>query len=138
MISVGDKVTIRKDLDICGDYGIADFVYGMTEYLGKTATITRLDPINGLIYIDLDNEDYAWTVFMFEDKELTKYKKAFEILKPYIDFPPLEDFVYHKEENYYSAEVDEYDDDLETFKSYHYVLDKEEYELLEELINNDN
>lgn len=118
MISVGDKVTIRKDLDICGDYGIADFVYGMTEYLGKTATITRLDPINGLIYIDLDNEDYAWTVFMFEDEELTKYKRAFEILK--------------------CATVHIYPKDIEEETIYFIKLSKKEYELLEELMKNDN
>ena len=32
---------------------------------------------------------------------LAKYKRAFEILKEFNDLPPLEEFVYCKEENYY-------------------------------------
>lgn len=125
MISVGDKVTIRKDLDICGDYGIADFVYGMTEYLGKTATITRLDPINGLIYIDLDNEDYAWTVFMFEDKELTKYKRVFDILK---DTFQLDKSKVSEDKTMYFL----------ILKDYFWEISQEEYELLEEVMKDDN
>lgn len=66
--------------------------------------------------------------------ELTKYKRAFEILKEFNDLPPLEEFIYLKEENYYYAEIDEYDDNLETYKTLIYTLGKEEYELLEELM----
>ena len=67
-------------------------------------------------------------------KELAKYKRAFEILKEFNDLPPLEEFVYCKEENYYYAEIEEYDDNLETYKTLIYTLGKEEYELLEELM----
>ena len=71
-------------------------------------------------------------------KRLTKYERSFEILKPHIDFPSLEDFEYIEDGNYYIAEIDEYDEHLETYKNFRYLLDKEEYELLEELMSDDN
>ena len=67
-------------------------------------------------------------------KELTKYKRAFEILKEYSHLPPLEKFVYEEDGNYYSARIEEYDVGSDIPVTYHYLLDKEEYELLEELM----
>lgn len=137
MINVGDKVKIREDLDECTDYGNGvDYVWSMEQYKGKIAKIVDKDSHN-LITIDLDDGRHYWAIEMFEDKELTKYKKAFEILKPYIDFPPMEDFMYREDGNYYVCEIDEYDDILETYKTYHYILEKEEYELLEELMKDE-
>ena len=52
----------------------------MEQYKGKIAKIVDKDSHN-LITIDLDKGKHYWTIEMFEDKELTKYKRAFEILK---------------------------------------------------------
>ena len=69
-----------------------------------------------------------------KDKELAKYKRAFEILKDYSIIPPLEDFRYSEYTNCYFAEIEEYDHDYEDYRTIHYVLEKDEYELLEELM----
>ena len=65
---------------------------------------------------------------------LDKYKRAFEILKDYSIIPPLEDFRYSEYTNCYFAEIEEYDHDYEDYRTIHYVLEKDEYELLEELM----
>ena len=69
-----------------------------------------------------------------ELEELAKYKRAFEILKDYSVIPPLEDFRYSEYTNCYFAEIEEYDHDYEDYRTIHYVLEKDEYELLEELM----
>ena len=69
--------------------------------------------------------------------ELIKYKRAFEILKDYSIIPPLEDFRYSEYTNCYFAEIEEYDHDYEDYRTIHYVLEKEEYELLEELLSDE-
>ena len=83
-----------------------------------------------------DNKQFEW-VSVKEYKKLTKYKRAFEILKDYSIIPPLEDFRYSEYTNCYFAEIEEYDHDYEDYRTIHYVLEKEEYELLEELMKND-
>ena len=70
--------------------------------------------------------------------ELTKYKRAFEILKEYSHLPPLEKFVYEEDGNYYAARIEEYDVGSDIPVTYHYLLDKEDYELLEELMDYEN
>ena len=73
---------------------------------------------------------YAYNISI----ELIKYKRAFEILKDYSIIPPLEDFRYSEYTNCYFAEIEEYDHDYEDYRTIHYVLEKDEYELLEELM----
>ena len=70
-----------------------------------------------------------------KDKELAKYKRAFEIFKDYNNLPPLEDFRYSEPTNCYFCEIDEWDEYNETYRTIHYVLEKDEYELLEELMS---
>ena len=71
--------------------------------------------------------------YVLAAKVLDKYKRAFEILKDYSIIPPLEDFRYSEYTNCYFAEIEEYDHDYEDYRTIHYVLEKDEYELLEEL-----
>ena len=62
-----------------------------------------------------------------ELEQLTKYKRAFEILKSYNNLPPLEEFYFGEETNCYFARVEEdyYNcGELET-QTIHYVLEKE-------------
>ena len=68
-------------------------------------------------------------------EELAKYKRAFEIFKDYNNLPPLEDFRYSEPTNCYFCEIDEWDEYNETYRTIHYVLEKNEYELLEELMS---
>lgn len=62
---VGDKVQIREDLIVGGEYGADTFAEEMEQYKGKTATITAT---YGSKYdIDIDNGHWCWTDEMFED-----------------------------------------------------------------------
>ena len=123
MINVGDKVKIREDLDEYEYYGNGvDYIWSMEQYKGKIAKIVDKDSHN-LITIDLDKGQHYWTTEMFEDKELTKYKRAFEILKKYnnvkFDFIDKKIIYYLDQENQA------------------HIISKEEAELLEELMEND-
>ena len=68
---VGDKVKIREDLEVGRQYGADDFVRGMEQYKGKTATIANV--YNNVYHINVDdnnNDDafvWHWTDEMFED-----------------------------------------------------------------------
>ena len=81
---------------------------------------------------------YEWKKGQNLEDELSKYKRAFEILKDYSIIPPLEDFRYSEYTNCYFAEIEEYDHDYEDYRTIHYVLEKDEYELLEELMRDEN
>lgn len=69
---VGDKVTIRKDLEIDKVYYMEDrmecdaFVDDMAEFIGKEVTISD----NAFKYcIQEDSSMYNWTDEMFESEE---------------------------------------------------------------------
>lgn len=71
-----------------------------------------------------------------ELERLEKLARVVDILKEYTRLPPLEEFSYDEFTNCYFAEVEEdyYNcGELET-EIIHYVLEKEQYELLKELI----
>ena len=61
MYKVGDKVKIREDLEVNKKYNELFFIKDMEEYKGKTATITRLSPIDHSYDIDIDDGDWSWT-----------------------------------------------------------------------------
>lgn len=60
MYKVGDKVKIREDLEVYKKYNELFFVKEMEEYKGKTATITRVSPIQRSYDIDIDDGDWSW------------------------------------------------------------------------------
>lgn len=125
MINIGDKVKIREDLDECIDYGNGvDYVWSMEQYKGKIAKIVDKDSHN-LITIDLDKGKHYWTIEMFEDKELTKYKRAFEILKDMLHLEVEYDGVNAPTLYVANDELTDYD------------LTLEEAELLEELMKSE-
>ena len=75
---VGDKVKIRKDLDIDRLYG-RDRKYFVTKSMynlcGEIAHITAIDECNNdLYFIDLDDGEYGWVTDMFEDTHISKNK----------------------------------------------------------------
>ena len=75
---VGDKVKIRKDLDIDRLYG-RDIKYFVTKSMynlcGEIAHITAIDKCNNdLYFIDLDDGEYGWVTDMFEDTHISKNK----------------------------------------------------------------
>lgn len=77
---VGDKVKIKsirwynKNKNGKVNMGIlgGTLVPQMTEYLGKYATITRVDAYIPAVHIDIDKGKYCWQEWMFEDKEVKK------------------------------------------------------------------
>ena len=75
---VGDKVKIRKDLDIDRLYG-RNRKYFVTKSMhnlcGEIAHIIAIDKCNNdLYFIDLDDGEYGWVTDMFEDTHISKNK----------------------------------------------------------------
>lgn len=62
---VGDKVKIKKDLDIDKMYGGWDCSEDMIQYGGKIATIVKC--YDDSYHINVDDECYDWTDGMLED-----------------------------------------------------------------------
>lgn len=76
---VGDKVRIRKDLNISVYYGV-HIVQGMLPYKGEVATVTYVNssPVLPDIYeLDIDNGHWSWSENTLEKLDFTK-----EDLKP--------------------------------------------------------
>ena len=67
MLSVGTKITIRRDLVYDGDYGTNNVSRTMLQYAGKVAKI--VDLAWGEYILDIDNGMWRWTKEMFEDNE---------------------------------------------------------------------
>ena len=68
---VGDKVTIRRDLEVKiydKETGISS-VFDMLKYRGRVATITnvRHDSTGTWYSIDIDENDWNWTAGMFDN-----------------------------------------------------------------------
>lgn len=78
---VGDKVRIREDLVMGGNYGGSVAVDDMTDMGGIVATIERVGEVFGY-YIEEDPDDYCWTDEMFEPVE---EMSAVEALKTFND-----------------------------------------------------
>ena len=63
---VGDTVTIIKDLEnhrVCNGVGVG---HTMRQFAGQSAKITR--ETKGLYRLDIDEQQFAWTDGMFENK----------------------------------------------------------------------
>lgn len=69
---VGDKVRVRRDLQIRTNYGDYMFVSGMDDYKGSVVTIS--DVFSNVYYIKEDKGKWGWTDELFEglaEDELT-------------------------------------------------------------------
>ena len=69
---VGDKVRVRRDLQICTYYEAYMFVSGMNDYKGSVVTISKVCPT--YYWIEEDERCWIWTDEMFDglaDEELT-------------------------------------------------------------------
>lgn len=75
---VGDKVRIREDLVIGGNYGGSVAVDDMTDIGGNVVTIERVGNLG--YYIEEDPDGYCWTDEMFEPVEEMSAIEALEIL----------------------------------------------------------
>ena len=67
---VGDKVTIRPDLskhEICPITGCY-ITKSMWKHQGKTATVEKVILVEDRTYyrLEVDNRDWSWTSFMFQ------------------------------------------------------------------------
>lgn len=75
---VGDKVRIREDLVIGGNYGGSVAVDDMEDMGGSVVTIERVGNLG--YYIEEDPDGYCWTDEMFEPVEEMSAIEALEIL----------------------------------------------------------
>ena len=75
---VGDKVRIREDLVIGGNYGGSVAVDDMADMGGSVVTIERVGNLG--YYIEEDPDGYCWTDEMFEPVEEMSAIEALEIL----------------------------------------------------------
>jgi hypothetical protein len=75
---VGDKVRIRKDLDVGMFYGGCRFVLEMRDLVGETVRITEVSKRDG--YYRVDSNDKYWTDEMFEGKEKMNDNDSIRIL----------------------------------------------------------
>ena len=66
---VGDKVRVRKDLEVDEDYGSFTFVKTMEEHMGKVVTIFGINPQAIAYDIEEDGGDAYWTDEMLEPIE---------------------------------------------------------------------
>lgn len=67
--SIGDKVKIRKDLNVDTYYGVDNVTKEMTKYLGKRTEIKEIKEVKLFFReykLDIDNEEYYWTDEMLE------------------------------------------------------------------------
>ena len=76
MYKVGDKVTIRRDLQSGKQYGCLDF-YGsyMGKLLGEQVTIKNVDTSDNTYKIEGDPERSWWSSEMFENNPSNKLFK---------------------------------------------------------------
>ena len=76
MYKVGDKVTIRRDLQSGEQYGCLDFYSSyMGKFLGEQVTIRHVDSSDNTYKIEGDPERSWWSSEMFEDNPSNKLFK---------------------------------------------------------------
>lgn len=75
---VGDKVRIREDLVMGGNYGGSVAVDDMVDMGGNVVTIGRVGEVHGY-YIEEDPDDYCWTDEMFEPVEEMSAEEAISL-----------------------------------------------------------
>lgn len=66
-LKVGDKVSIRKDLEVFKEYSDVIVVPPMKEWIGKTGTVSFVDS-DGDFKIEEDGECWYWAPEMVENK----------------------------------------------------------------------
>jgi hypothetical protein len=71
---VGDKVRVRKDLVDEQKYGGQCFVYDMSKFMDKIATIKSV--YNSCYCIEEDGGEWFWTDEMFESNVINCFTKA--------------------------------------------------------------
>ena len=76
---VGNKVLLRKDLEVGKMYKGCSFAESMKQYIGKEAIIKKVD-YDGDYKIDLDDGEWYWTDDMFEVVDFTLVN-ALKIIK---------------------------------------------------------
>ena len=76
MYKVGDKVTIRRDLQSGEQYGGLDFYNSyMGKFLGEQVTIWYVDSSDNTYKIEEDTAGSWWSFEMFEDNPSNKLFK---------------------------------------------------------------
>ena len=75
---VGDKITVRNDMQIGGIYANCEFVPEMNIFSGKVATITETLPDQDQYKIDVDGSKYFWNSDMFKLTLLETLVKLFK------------------------------------------------------------
>src|SRR5574344_950579 len=81
---VGDKVRIRKDLNLYNDYDNCGTVSEMLEYKGDIATIMKVFELSNCYKINIDNQQWLWTDEMFEpvEENTIEYKgKKYDVVE---------------------------------------------------------
>ena len=66
-LKIGDKVRIRKDLEVFKKYGDVIVVPSMEEWFGETVTVSFIDS-DGDFKIKEDDQCWAWALEMVENK----------------------------------------------------------------------
>ena len=74
---VGDKVRIREDLVMGGNYGGSVAVDDMTDMCGSVVTIERVGNVG--YYIEEDPDGYCWTDEMFDPVEEMSAEEAISL-----------------------------------------------------------
>ena len=69
---VGDKVRVKKNLEIGNTYGCEAFVHDMDKFRGMIVTIHKIFKYSALYSIEEDNHTFSWTEEMFEDYALNE------------------------------------------------------------------
>ena len=78
---VGDKITVRNDIQIGGIYANCEFVPEMNIFSGKVATITETLPDQDQYKIDVDGSKYFWHSNMFRLTFRQTLNKRFKAIK---------------------------------------------------------
>ena len=71
---VGDKVRVRKDLEMGEEYGRDSFAIGMEQFLGQIVTIKKIDTMDPTKY-SIEEYSMNWTDEMLENKNIDWQKE---------------------------------------------------------------
>lgn len=90
---VGDKVRIRKDLEVGKEYNDCSFTEDMTEFLGKEVTITYIGEQGEWYEIEEDEQRHFWSNEMIEGIERKSKAKLLDLIAMLIEFADCKDDV---------------------------------------------
>ena len=80
---VGDKIAIRKDLEVDEVYGGLFFEDGMADYMGKVLTIIQVDSMGD--YLVQENEDCYFNDEMIDHEKTKSAQRADELYQRILD-----------------------------------------------------